>query len=211
MFFSLVFHPLLFTAEEPDAQSRLGDFLPPGIVSDSWFRGKMSNLWVLDFWKFSLHIQLVAKPYGSTSLPRLVSVFSISAVNVLVLAVLSSAGLILLHPDLLPSSSFSNLNTNILLCLKPVDVSLLPTTYSTNPLAWCTKPCRIGSHFPTHRPLPHAPHICSMTSLFSVMHFAVLHLRLLMTFYKIGQIPDECRVLQGYKNYPRPFCISFIQ
>lgn len=124
---------------------------------------------------------------------------------------LSSAGLILLHPDLLPSSSFSNLNTNILLCLKPVDGSLLPTTYSTNPLAWCTKPCRIGSHFPTHRPLPHAPHICSMTSLFSVMHFAVLHLRLLMTFYKIGQIPDECRVLQGYKNYPRPFCISFIQ
>lgn len=138
--------------------------------------------------------------------------FSISAVTVLVLAVLSPLLDSFYYTQTCCHRLFSNLNTNVLLSLQPVDGSLLPTTYSTNPLAWCTRPCRIGSHFPTHREMsPCSAHLLYDKNLFSVMHFAVLHLRLLMTFYKIGQIPDECQVLQGYKNYPRPFCISFIQ
>lgn len=124
---------------------------------------------------------------------------------------LSSAGLILLHPDLLPSS---------FLKLKYERTSLLTTCWwiSTayniqyKPLSLVYKALQNRLSFPYPQATsPCSTHLLYDKNLFSVMHFAVLHLRLLMTFYKIGQIPDECQVLQGYKNYPRPFCISFIQ
>lgn len=86
---------------------------------------------------------------------------------------------------------FLKLNYEHTSLLEFVDGSLLAIRYSTNRFlslaykAWHSK--LQPSHFPSLRPPPTPTlHWPSGKNLFSLMHFAVSHLSLLMTFYKIG-------------------------